>query len=93
MKGNRKLLGRLPVLADLPAEPMPGQSVVELLGDNRVLIERHKGVWQYSCQCISVNMTFGSVSVCGSSLELMHMSRDQMVISGRIDGISICRKD
>ena len=30
--------------ADLPAEPLPGVPVVEVAGENRVLIERHAGV-------------------------------------------------
>ncbi|MBO5317826.1 MAG: YabP/YqfC family sporulation protein [Oscillospiraceae bacterium] len=92
MRRNKNLLNRLPGITDLPAEPIPGQPVLELLGDNRVLIEKHRGVWQYSCQCVSVGTAFGSVCVCGNSLELMHMSKEQLVISGKIDSIAVCRK-
>ena len=33
---------------DLPGEPLPGQSLLELTGDRQVLIENHRGVTQYS---------------------------------------------
>lgn len=89
MRKDKRVLNRLPMFADLPAEPLPGQSVVELLGDSRVLIEKHSGVCQYGCQCVSVKMAFGIVTVQGTGLELMHMSRDQLVISGKIDSINI----
>lgn len=92
MGRNKKLFNRLPMIADLPAEPLPGQPVVEILGDNRVLIEKHRGVWQYSCRCVSVGTAFGSVSVCGTGLELMHMSKEQLVIFGKIDSVTVCRK-
>lgn len=92
MRSGKRVLTRLPMFTDLPAEPLPGQSVVELLGDSRVLIEKHLGVCQYGCQCVSVKMTFGTVTVQGNGLELMHMSRDQLVISGKIDSINVNRK-
>ena len=87
MKQGKRLLNRLPVLTDLPGEPFPGQPVVELLGD------KHLSVRQYSCHCVSVGMKFGCICVNGASLELVHMSKDQLVISGRIDSITINRKD
>ena len=92
MKRGKSLLSQLPVLTDLPGELFPGQSVVELLGEDRVLIEKHLGVSQYSCQCVSVGMKFGCICVHGASLKLMHMSKDQLVISGRIDSIAVNRK-
>ena len=33
--------------ADLPGEALPGQPLVELLGERRVLIEHHGGVTEY----------------------------------------------
>lgn len=83
---------RLADTADLSAEPMPGQSVVELAGDRRVLIEGHKGVTQYSCEKILVKVRFGLVSICGCGLELTRMTKEQLVISGRVDCIQLHRR-
>ena len=89
---NRKWLRRLADEADLSGEPLPGVPVVELAGDGRVLIERHKGVIEYSREKIGIQMSYGKLEVCGCNLELSCMTREQLVISGRICGIRIQRK-
>lgn len=83
---------RLTDAADLPAEPLPGLTIIELAEDRRVLIERHQGVTEYCRDRIKVKVRFGSVCVCGCGLELSRMSRDQLVISGRIDSVQLCRR-
>lgn len=77
---------------DLPGESLPGQALVEIAGENRVLIEHHGGVREYSGERICVKVKFGHVIVCGSCLELRYMTREQLVISGRIDGVSLRRR-
>lgn len=78
--------------ADLPAEPLPGVPVVEVAGECRVLIERHAGVTEYSRERICVKVCYGLVCVCGCGLELTRMTRQQLVISGRIDGVQLLRR-
>lgn len=78
--------------ADLPGEIFPGQSILELMGDSRVLIEQHRGVTQYSREKIGVKVRFGVVCICGCELELIHMTKEQLVIRGRIDAITIQRR-
>ena len=90
-KGSR-FLEQLPQSADMSGECLPGQSLLELLGDNRVLIERHRGVQEYSRERIGIKMRYGQVVVCGCGLEMIHMTRDQLVIRGRIDCITLHRR-
>lgn len=78
--------------ADLAAEPLPGVPVVELAGEHRVLIERHGGVTEYSREKICVKVRYGQVSICGCGLELTCMTREQLVISGRIDCVQLHRR-
>ena len=78
--------------ADINGECLPGQSLLELLGDNRVLIEHHKGVLEYSQEQIGIKMRYGQVFVCGCNLEMIHMTRDQLVIRGQIDCITLHRR-
>lgn len=78
---------------DLSGEPLPGVPVVELAGECRVLIERHGGVTEYSRERICVKVRYGQVAVCGCNLELTRMTREQLVISGRIDGVQLLRRD
>ena len=75
----------------LPEEPVPMAPLVELAGDSRVLIENHRGVIQYGCDCVRVKVRFGRVCVCGGELQLSRMTKGQLVISGRIDSIQLYR--
>lgn len=78
--------------ADLSGEILPGIPLVELAGDSRVLIERHRGVLEYGETRICVGMKYGILSISGSCLEVMVMSRDKLVIIGKIDAIQIHRR-
>ena len=75
----------------LQEEPLPMEPLVEVSGDGRVLIENHRGVIQYGCEHIRVKVKFGCICVCGGGLRLSRMTRGQLVISGRIDSIALCR--
>lgn len=77
---------------DLPGESLPGMSVAELAGDRRVLIEGHRGVTEYSRERVTVKVGYGLLSVTGCGLELRQMSKQQLVITGRIDCIRLRRK-
>lgn len=89
---KRYFAERLADSADLSGEPMPGVPVVELAGDRRVLIERHGGVTEYSCERICVKVRYGLVCICGCGLELTCMTREQLVITGRIDAVQLQRR-
>lgn len=92
MKEKRSILQRLADGADLPGEPLPGQPIVEIAGDRRVLIENHFGVKEYSRERIGVKVKYGELTVCGCGLELARMTREQLVISGRIDCVTLQRR-
>lgn len=92
MENRRNWMERLADGMDLMGEPLPGQPLVELAGDRRVLIEHHHGVIQYDRERICIRVRYGTVSVCGCGLVISRMSKDQLVISGRIDSISLNRK-
>ena len=89
---NRHWMQRLADGIDLDAEPIPGVPVVELAGDRRVLIERHRGVTEYSKERIGIRVGYGTVCVSGCGLELTKMTADQLIISGQIEGIQIQRR-
>ena len=86
------ILGKLAEGMDLPGEAIPGQPLVELLGNRRVLIENHRGVTEYRKDRIGVRVGYGQIVVCGTGLELARMSKEQLIILGRIDSVSLCRR-
>ena len=93
MDRQRHLLDRFVENMDLTGEPIPGQPVLELAGDSRILVENHLGITQYCCDKICVKMKFGYIAVCGRSLELAQMTREQLVITGQIDAVTIHRRN
>lgn len=74
------------------AKMLPKRPLVELVGTDRVLIENHMGVSAYSPEQIEIKVVYGKLSVAGNNLRLMQMNREQMVISGKIDGIQLFRR-
>lgn len=89
---NRNWMQKLADDADLSSESLPGVPIVEVAGESRVLIERHGGMTEYSRERICVKVRYGFVCVCGCGLELTRMSREQLVISGRIDCVQLQRR-
>lgn len=79
--------------AELETEPMPAQPIIEVAGDRRVLVENHGGVRAYSSERILINVSFGMVCVCGCGLELIRMTKEQLVVRGRIDSVSLQRRN
>lgn len=93
MKRGRDWMARLTDGLDLNGEPMPGVPLVEVTGERRVLIENHGGVTQYGREKICVKVKFGHIQVCGCGLELARMTKEQLVISGRIDSVTLLRRN
>lgn len=92
MKGNEHILRRFTDRVDLVGESMPGQPVVEIAGDRRVLIENYFSITEYSPYKIGIRVKYGKVLICGCGMELRRMTREQLVITGRIDAVSVQRR-
>ena len=91
MKQRKNLLERVALAADLPGEPLPGLPLVELAGDRRVLIENHHGVTEYGAREIRVKVSYGQLCIAGSGLELAKMTKEQLVITGCVDSVTLFR--
>ncbi len=66
--------------------------LAELTGFHRVLIENHTGVLAYSQEEITVKVSYGSLQINGQNMMLAEMSREQLVITGQIDGVLLHRR-
>ncbi len=71
-------------MRDLKTEGLRPKTLVELYGNERVLIEEHRGILGYGDEAIRVGTSFGALVIEGMELRLCCMSRSQLVIRGRI---------
>ncbi len=91
MKERGSFLDKVALHVQLPGESIPGMPLVEIYGYQRILVENHKGVIMYGCNEIRIKVSYGQLSICGSGLELVRMTKQQLVITGKIDCVSLCR--
>ena len=66
--------------------------LLELAGHSRVLIENHLGVLAYSLEEIQIKVSYGRLVIHGEQLMLLQMSKEQLVITGRIDSVQLIRR-
>lgn len=92
MKRGYHMLQLLTEAADLPQEVLPDTPLVELTDERRVLVENHGGITEFEPELIRVRVRFGTLAVHGRCLCIAKMSAKQLVITGRIDGVTLERK-
>ena len=92
MARGREWLRQLADRTELESEALPGLPILEIAGDRRVLIERHRGVIEYGPERIRISVSYGTVCVNGCGLELVRMTHQQLVIAGRVDSVCIQRR-
>lgn len=71
-------------LTDIGDGTLKLRTLAEVYGQERVLIEQHRGILSYGTECIRIGTTYGQLAVEGDGLRICCMSRSQLVIRGRI---------
>jgi len=84
---------RMSEQADAGAESLLKLPIIELASDRRVLVENHLGIKAYCREKIMVNVKLGYICICGNHLQVLKMTREQLVVCGKIEGISIHRRE
>lgn len=75
----------------LHGESIPGVPLVEINGDDRVLIENHLCVLGYSENEVTVRTSLGCIKISGRKMVLSCLRKEQLVIHGKIDGVTLLR--
>lgn len=89
MRHRNDIMQRAVLSAELSGEPIGGTPLIEILGDKRVLIENHKGIRCYSCNIVSVNTNCGCICIDGEHLEIVNMTKQRLVIMGKVRSITL----
>ena len=85
----KKIMDKMAFAVGLPGEAIPGQPLIEILGQNRIIIENHKGVVRYEKEEICVRVHCGQILIKGRNLQLMKMCKPQLVIRGRVECVQL----
>lgn len=93
MKKRPHILERIIEQADLPDEVLPGQPLLELASDQRILVENHCGVTQYTKDSIHIRVNYGQLRISGKELHMCRISGSQLVITGTIQTVQVCRRE
>ena len=84
-----KLLRTITERCGLHGESIPGTVLIEIHGEDRVLIENHRCVSSYSDSEVTVLVRFGSVQILGSGLVISSLQSDRLIIRGCIQSVSL----
>ena len=81
---GRKLLTKAAKLFDLPADIAANLPHIELRGFEECSLDCHKAIVAYEPEKIIIAVNTGEVMIEGEGLELRHMHRDRLTVTGRI---------
>ena len=91
MKHRKSWTQKLVQHMEQQGESVPLQPILELCGDRRVWIENHHGVKEYAPERISVSVRNGQIVICGSGMRLNRMQGKMIVITGKIETITVVK--
>jgi sporulation protein YqfC len=60
-----------------------------LSGNRSISIQNHRGVIEYDCSIVRIQTKFGEVKVTGSGLTLLTALKEEIVIEGKIESLSL----
>ena len=78
--------------AELDEEILPGETLLEVVGKGRVLVEGHGGVMAYCDEKIVIKVRYGVAEICGSNLKLTQMDSAKLIITGEISSLQLFRR-
>lgn len=73
----------------LPADAVAGLPLLELIGDTRLRVERHRGILAYDPCEIHIGGGRVTIRVRGRGMELKVMNRLELLITGQIFAVEL----
>ena len=85
MINGKKHLGEL---LDIPADALYGAEILHFTAGERLFVENHQGMRDYTPEYISVAAVGGLYAVRGEALTVELLTRDTLLITGKITLVS-----
>lgn len=84
MNSLRLFMGRVSAKLGVPEEIATDVPKITMLGINKLMIENHNGLIEYSTDTIRVKTSFGIICIDGRELLLDVMDSGSIAVSGKI---------
>ncbi len=82
-----KISAKVDKLLDIPQEVSTNIPKITILGFEKMLIENYKAILEYQEFYIRISTHIGILNINGYELNLNEMTTDDLLITGKIDGI------
>lgn len=89
MKMKQEFVHSIGQRLSIPTEAMTQQACICLRGKRSVSIEYHKGILEYSQECVKIAVHRGAICVFGTGLTVTRMSERTMELSGKIGRVEL----
>ena len=89
MKRVRSFFKPLAGMNDYADQQIRRCPLIEICGHSRVLIENHQGIDTYDHNLVFIKVHYGCIQITGEDLMLSWMSKDKIVVNGKIIHITL----
>ena len=87
-KNNKnKITAKVNKILDIPQEVSTNIPKITILGFEKMLVENYKSILEYQEFYIRISTHIGILNINGYELNLNEMTSDDLLITGKIDGI------
>ena len=86
-KRKNKKETKLDRLFDIPKELSTNEPKIIINGFEEILIENYKGILEYQDFFIRIKMATGLININGINLKMNEMTKDDLIITGEIEGV------
>ena len=84
-----KILRTITERCGLHGESIPGNVLIEIHGEDRVLIENHRGIQDFTEEAVRLFTTNGPLCIYGSSLSLCEVRENALIVHGCIRRVDL----
>jgi len=75
---------------ELPADAALDLPRLTLLGNNRLVLENHRGISEYRSNLVRLKVTIGELEITGTGMFLREIKPDAIALEGNILSLKYC---
>ena len=85
----RRKARKIDEILEIPIELSTNNPKITIIGFERLLIENYKGILEYQEYFVRISTYIGIINISGFNLKLEEMTTDDLLVTGKIEGIDL----